>query len=314
MSPRTLIAYLLAALCALAGDKSTSQSSVLREMAVTFDDLPASRHEVPPVALERLTRDLVGAVRRHRVPAIGFVNEGKLYAAGRLREDRVDALRQWIAAGLELGNHTYSHLDLHRTPIAEYQADVLRGQTVTRELAEASGRPLRFFRHPYLHTGRSLETRREFESFLKRHGYRVAPVSIDNYDYLFAAAYDRASGRERPRIRTAYLDYMEAVIAYYEDQSTALLGREIRQILLLHANALNADAFGDLAAWLVARGYTFVTLERALEDPAHGLEDAYTGPGGITWLHRWAITQKKPGTFFAGEPAVPDWISSLARS
>jgi hypothetical protein len=129
---------------------------------------------------------------------------------------------------------------------------------------------------------------------------------------VFAAAYDRAPIRDRQRIRTAYLDYMEAVVAYFEAQSRALLGRELRQILLLHANGLNADAFGDLAAFLAARGYTFITLERALEDPAYALEDAYVGPAGITWLHRWALTQKKPAGFFAGEPTVPVWISRAA--
>jgi hypothetical protein len=49
-----------------------------------------------------------------------------------------------------------------------------------------------------------------------------------------------------------------------------------------------------------------------LEDPAYALEDTFTGSGGITWLHRWALTQKKPNAFFAGEPVVPDWISRAA--
>ena len=106
---------------------------------------------------------------------------------------------------------------------------------------------------------------------------------------------------------------MEAVTAYYERQSTAIVGREVRQTLLIHASALNAAAFDRLASMLRARGYRFVTLDRALEDPAYKHRDDYYGPGGITWLHRWALTDGKRGTFFAGEPPVPDWIDQAAR-
>ena len=35
---------------------------------------------------------------------------------------------------------------------------------------------------------------------------------------------------------------------------------------------------------------------------------------GITWLHRWALTEGKRGTFFAGEPIVPDWIEKAAAA
>jgi hypothetical protein len=38
----------------------------------------------------------------------------------------------------------------------------------------------------------------------------------------------------------------------------------------------------------------------------------FVGPGGITWLHRWALTQGKRGGFFAGEPTVPEWIEHAA--
>ena len=111
---------------------------------------------------------------------------------------------------------------------------------------------------------------------------------------------------------TAYLDYMEAVAAYYEQQSVAILGREPAQTLLLHANALNAATLDDLAARLRKRGYTFVSLEEALKDAAYTSKDEYIGPAGMTWLHRWALTAGKKG-IFAGEPAVPEWIQKLSE-
>lgn len=73
---------------------------------------------------------------------------------------------------------------------------------------------------------------------------RVAPVTVDNSDYLFALAFARAvqrGDRESTRaIADEYVAYMTRVVAYYEQQSTALFGREIPQVLLIHASALNA--------------------------------------------------------------------------
>ena len=63
-----------------------------------------------------------------------------------------------------------------------------------------------------------------------------------------------------------------------------------------------------LAGMLKQRGYSFVTLDRALQDPAYRKRDEYYGAGGISWLHRWALTEGKRGAFFAGEPVVPAWI------
>ena len=186
------------------------------------------------------------------------------------------------------------------------------GEAVTRRLLAARGTKPAYFRHPFLHTGRSLDTKGALEKFLAEHGYQVAPVSVDNYDYLFAAAYDRAGARGdtdgQKKIATEYVDYMRAVIDYYEQQSVKIVGREITQILLLHASALNAATFDALAGMLKSRRYQFVSLSEALKDPAYTWRDEYTGPAGITWLHRWALTKGTAGSTFAGEPTVPGWI------
>jgi hypothetical protein len=202
-------------------------------------------------------------------------------------------------------------------PIEDFKADVLAGEKVTRQLLVSAGRRPEYFRHPFLHTGRTMAVRTELAAFLEEHGYRVAPVTVDNYDYMFAAAYDRAGAKRQAdvqrKIVAEYLDYMDAVLSYYESQSTALLGRSMRHTLLLHASALNAHAFDALASRFSARGYTFISLGRALEDPAYATRDDYTGTAGMSWLHRWAITEGKRGTFFAGEPEVPAWVQKMGQ-
>ena len=107
---------------------------------------------------------------------------------------------------------------------------------------------------------------------------------------------------------TEYLDYMERVVVYYEQQSVAIVGREMLQTLLLHANALNAATFDRLAAMFRSRGYRFISLTEALKDQAYVSRDAYFGTAGMTWLHRWALTQGVKPSVFAGEPVVAAWV------
>jgi len=293
----------------------SSRPATRREVAVTFDDLPVvGTRDI--AAQQEITRKLLRSITSNKVPAIGFVNENKLLDGGVQDERLVAMLQQWLDAGLELGNHSFSHPDLHQIPLETFQADVVRGEEVTRRLLTRRGRTLRYFRHPFLHAGRDLETQRKLEAFLASRGCRVAPVTIDNSDWIFASAYAKAADRTdrqmMKHIASAYLPYMEEKFAYYEKQSRDLLGYELKQVLLLHANALNAAWFGELAKMMKRRGYRFIPLEQALEDKAYRSADTYTGAGGISWLHRWALTQGKKSAFFRGEPATPAFVMQQA--
>ena len=289
-----------------------------RRMAVTMDDLPIVTSNPDEQIRGGFVADLVAAIRRQQLPVIGFVNEGKLKIDGQESPQRVGYLRLWLSAGLELGNHTFSHMDLHQATVEAFEREVLNGETVTRTLQPKADKQPRYFRHPYLHTGMSKEVRDRVDAFLSKHGYVVAPVTIDNYDYVFAAAYDRAGLRqdhqEQRRIMEAYLKYMDAVFGYYQKQSVAIVGREIPHTLLLHANALNGKALDSLAIMLRGRGYRFIPLSEALEDPVYRMPDTYYGPAGISWLHRWAMTKGMDGSVFAGEPTVPAWIEQASQA
>lgn len=70
------------------------------------------------------------------------------------------------------------------------------------------------------------------------------------------------------RVGAAYLLYTERAFEYSERLSTELFQREINQIVLLHANALNADYFDEVAQLMKRRGYSFISLEAALQDQA----------------------------------------------
>jgi peptidoglycan/xylan/chitin deacetylase (PgdA/CDA1 family) len=289
---------------------------IQRSVAITVDDLPVVSTRTDLKTRQQITRDLLAHIRKYHIPAIGFVNEGKLYEANGARDEaQIDLLRSWMAAGLELGNHSYSHKSLNQIPLADYEADLIKGEPITRELLAQRGMKLRFFRHPFLHTGRKLEVRDAFNEFLKEHNYRVAPVTFDNGDWIFARAYDKAidtkNDKLRRQIADAYVPYLNSKVDYWERQSTAVLGYEVKQIFLLHANVINAAMMGDIARMLQTRGYRFVSLEEALTDPAYQSEDTFTGAGGISWIHRWALTKGKQ-YLLPDEPTVPDFVLKAA--
>ena len=297
-------------------NQGTSKRSLDREIAVTFDDLPAVSTKRDIGTWKEITTKLLKTISSNRIPAIGFVNENKLIPDGQHDEARVALLRMWIAAGLELGNHTYSHRSLNSTPLEEFESDTIRGEETVSRLLREKGKKLRYFRHPFLHTGRSLETKKAFESFLGGRGYTIAPVTIDNSDWVFARAYDNArdanDNRAMKQVADAYVPYMERKIDYWERQSVALFGREVKQILLVHANSINADHFDDMIRMLRKRGYRFITLDEALKDTAFTSPDIFTGAAGISWIHRWAITRGVSKDFFKGEPVTPEFVMKLA--
>ncbi|MBY6203504.1 polysaccharide deacetylase family protein [Halomonas denitrificans] len=285
-------------------------------IAVTIDDLPLQAVRDRGTAdIAAINERLLAALGKHGIKAVGFVNEVKLEVEGTVDPGRVDVLSAWLAAGHELGNHSYSHPDLHATPVAEYLADIARGDTIIRPLAERHGSSVRYFRHPFLRTGRSIEVRDTVFRWLADHGYTVAPVTIDNSEWIFAAAYYHAdrNGDEalKQRLGESYVDYMADKTAYFVANGRHLFGREIAQVLLLHVNLLNADWFDALAARLTSEGHTFLPLEAALADPAYESRDLWTGPGGISWLHRWLLAVGDRSQF-ADEPRTPPWVLEAA--
>lgn len=286
-----------------------------RYIAVTIDDLPVVSLQRAITVQRRITKNILKHIRKAEVPAIGFVNERKLFQDGKRDEDQIDLLRMWLNGGLELGNHTYSHKSLHNIPIKEYEAEILRGEIITRQLLEKNGMRMRYFRHPYLNTGLNLQVKKDLDVFLRKHEYQIAPVSIDNSDWIFARAYDISIGKKdsklKMKIGRAYVPYLEAKMHYWERQSVKLFGREIKQILLLHANSINADYFDDVAEMLKKRGYKFITLEESLTDEAYKLPDTFTKRAGISWLHRWAL-EKGRENVLPNEPRVPPFVMKAA--
>jgi hypothetical protein len=196
---------------------------------------------------------------------------------------------------------------------------VLKGEVVTRALLQRHGRTPRYYRHTFTQTGPTREAKQAFEAFLKAHGYTVAPFTVEHVDYAFAALYtDALAAKDAPQTRTivdAYLAHLDTMLEFFEGESRELFGREIPQILLIHANRLNAATLGAMLDRMQARGYRFVTLDEALRDPAYESPDEYVGQAGPSWLHRFFVAKGRDiMTSLRGEPDPPRFIQDAYRA
>lgn len=302
----------LAIAAALLAATPTLAQPPQRTVAVTFDDLPyqASPSDLcDPARIEAMTRDFLAMLRPLDTHAIGFVNEGQL--CPEIRPTALpEMLDAWLDAGLDLGNHTYSHPTFQQIGLGAYLDEVDRGAPTTRRLLAERGRDLIWFRHPFLNTGDTEETTRGLAEGLAARGYRVAPVTLDNSDWMFATVYraaeERGDAALMRRIGEAYVAHMTAALDHAEPYSAALNGgREPAQVLLLHVNSLNRDWYPAVHRLFRDRGYRFVPLDQAMADPIYARANTVARPEGYVWLQRWAMTD---GLEPSWGPEPPEWI------
>lgn len=286
-----------------------------RSVALTFDDLPAAG-TTDPATIKSVNQSILSALSRHKAPAIGFVNAGKLPAQGAGEPDTT-ILKEWTRHREGLGNHTFSHGDLNSLSIESFEKEIVDGEAPLRPLLAHAGKRLEYFRFPFNHTGDTAEKHTAIGAFLAQHGYRVAPCTIDNSDFIFNRAYlvalSRHDDEALARIRSEYLAYTAAEIDYYSRLHRQVLGREIPHVMLLHVNQLNADTIEEVLKIFEGKNYRFVDLASALSDPAYGIPDTLIFKDGWMWGYRWARERnvKFDGTL---EPEPPAWISSYGNN
>lgn len=293
-----------------------------RTVALTFDDLPLAvagseglqGHERVAEA-QRVNRAILAALKRHHAPAIAFVNEKKVIADGATGQNR-EILRQWIRSGYDLGNHTFSHPDLSTMSAADFEQEVLTGEASVKPLMSQAGRELHFFRFPYNHTGETVEKHAEVEHFLRQHGYELATCTMENSDWTFARAYSAMLSRKdmhsAQRLRDDYLTFTEKQIEYFSALDQRLFGHQIPEVMLLHANQLNADMLNKILNIFERMHFRFVTLAEAQSDPAFRTPDTFVTADGWMWGYRWA-KELKVAVDGRLEPEVPAWIEEYLK-
>ena len=292
-------------LIVIVGSWSVPAQPPSKEIAITIDDLPLNGSGFELDRLETMTTRLLSEISSHHVPVVGFVNESLLYVPNET-DARIALLERWAASGVELGNHTFGHVGFRDTALSEYEDDFVRGETITKAIMKKRGQKPEYFRHPFLQMGPTRELEESFEKFIAARGYRIAPVTIDIMDWVFRVAYANARTRNdaalMKKVAGEYVRFAGEKFDHCESVARDLFGRPIKHILLLHANELNADNFGQLVKLMKERGYRFITLKEALTDPVYQFPDKYKATSD--WLNHWSFSKGKQFT----APMPPEFI------
>jgi peptidoglycan-N-acetylglucosamine deacetylase len=276
--PGLLMLALVVALLAPSGAAPAPERLTL---AVTLDDLPFVGGLGPGDTRPAATARILEALRHHHVPATGFVVCERI-------DDNPGLLTLWMKSGMELGNHSSSHAHLDAVALDDWTDDVCR---CGERLAALTGAPVRWFRYPFLQMGATIARRDSALAVVRRCGHEVAQVSVDTGEWALVKPYVAAlAAGDRDRVRAigdAYIEHLLMAIDHYRDVARQRTGRDVAQVLLLHANALAADSLDALLAAIEARGGRFVSLAEALADSVYRRPDDYAGPIGLSWLYRF---------------------------
>ena len=258
------------------------------EMAVTVDDLPVHGPTTPGIDRAAIADRLLAAFRRHGLRSVyGFVN-GK-----RVTDDpSTEAiLRRWKEAGHPLGNHTYSHVSLNAIELPAYFADLEKGEEILKKL-EPDERVWKVFRYPFLFEGDTSEKREGVRRYLREHGYAPAPVTIDADDWAFNPPFSRCTAQNDTaslaKLRRVFVDVHVDELRRMRELTRTLMHREVRQVLLLHIGAADADGVEDLLTAYERQGVRWIDLRTALADAMYGLDPGEVARYGAALPYRLA--------------------------
>ena len=245
---------------------ATVASARAQQIAFTWDDLPAHSALPPGETRVRIGRKLVAAMKEaHMPPAYGFVN-------GVFTEQEplsTPMLKEWHDAGLPLGNHTWSHMNLNQHSLADWQADALKNEALLKSYMGSED--WHWLRYPNLAEGDTPQKREGARRFLAEHGYKIAAVTMSFGDYLYNGPYARCVAKKDEasiaQLEASYLAAADATIDYTRAMSKALYGRDIPYVLLMHVGALDARMLPRLLKLYRDKGFTFISLQDAEKDP-----------------------------------------------
>src|ERR1044072_7932280 len=189
-----------------------------REIAITMDDFNW-QNAVYQSARDR-NKSILKVLDAHSIKAGLFVVGRNLE-----RDEGKHLLTEWDKAGHLIGNHTYSHQNLHSPEITvgEYTNDILRAEKVLSAFKQFQ----KYFRFPALREGDTAAKRDGVRDFLAKANYRVGHVTIDTDDWIITSQLtERVKSNPSANVkpyRDFYLAHMWDRAQYYDSLSNQVL-------------------------------------------------------------------------------------------
>ncbi|MBN1150064.1 polysaccharide deacetylase family protein [candidate division WOR-3 bacterium] len=244
-----------------------------KRVALTIDDLPFTY-------TRGLTREqkhdyfirILDTLDSRNVKVMGFT------VTSTINGFALELMNEFVNRGHSIGNHTHSHRDLDDVSAEEYIEDFLICDSL---LTTLFGKRPEYFRYPCLSMGDTPEKRDSVLQALRRNGYTVAPVTIDNDDWKFNKTFVDAlpSGDTvfLDSVKREYISHIEERILANDSFYTKKYDRDVPLVMLLHMNYINSFVLGEIIDIFLEDGWNFIPLEEALADTVYLKYSRYSG-------------------------------------
>jgi peptidoglycan-N-acetylglucosamine deacetylase len=253
-----------------------------KEIAFTFDDVPRSAGAFLSPTDRR--QKLIDALNDGEVQVAFFTNPGNLERSDPLALNEADpdeAIMAYAKAGHIIGNHSYSHPALSKTPIDAFLKDVDQAS----EWLEGRSNTKPWFRFPFLDEEFSdLAKRDAVREALKDRGLMPKPITIDVWDWNLEdrciEATQAGKAIDHQALITLFVRQHIDGAQAADEVAKSLFGRSVAQVFLLHEADVTLLGIKALMASLRDEGWTIVTPERAYEDPIYNILPKALPSGG----------------------------------
>lgn len=251
---------------------ATVDASVPQEqrklIALSFDDVPRMRGAF--MDPQERGRRLIATMQDKGVDqAVFFLNPGQLTEYGDTK-GAGQRIRDYVAAGHVLANHSFTHPRLGGTSAADYLSNV---DAAEMWLSKQPGhRP--WFRYPFLDEGgKDMAKRDAIRAGLKARGLLNAYVTIDGSDWNMEDQALKAvkAGKkiDMEALRDLYVETHVQSANFADALMVRTLGRSPPHMLLLHETDIAALFLGDLIDALRKDGWEIISADGAFADPVY---------------------------------------------
>ena len=272
------------------------QSSFAKEVALTFDDAPLGDGVL--FTGEKRTQRIIQLLKREKIQTVFFVNPVRFGSAADLSR-----IFSYANAGHLIANHTNSHPSLKRTSLQDYLKEIESADKLLSQFSTYT----KWFRYPYLHEGDTVQVRDGVREFLSKIGYKNGYVTVDNYDYFIDDLVQKALAEKKKvnlsRACRMLSDLTLEGLEFNDSLAQKYIG-QVRHVLLMHENDVEATCLGHLVRRLKSHGWKIVSPSYAFSDPLMQYEPntLHLSQGRVA-----ALAHVKSGVKY-----VSKWESTLA--
>jgi len=260
------------------------------ELSITIDDLPANGNISTQTTRMEIAQKILSVFKKHHITGVyGLINGNTVDST----PNGLAILQEWIKEGHALGNHTFHHLDVAKTESIEYITDIQKNEPILNLLM--TDKDYHYFRYPFLSEGNTQEKRDAVRNYLFKNNYKIAPVTVDFFEYEWNDPYVRCLNKHDKKsiewLKKTYLEQANNALVISHELSKMLFNRDIKNVLLIHINSFTAEMLDELLTNYEKQNIKFTSLKDALSDPVYQINPNIVRDRAYTFLNQIRLSR-----------------------